>query len=219
MKPVLVIGGGGHARVVMDALRLRGISMLGICDPALPRGSAGPFGVTVLGGDDAVTAFAPDQVDLVNGVGSAQSTQARRLVFESFAKAGYRFAAVVHPSAIVAADVTLDEGAQIMAGAIIQSGTAVGRDAIVNTGARVDHDCRIGDHVHVAPGATLSGGVAVGAGSHIGVAAAVIQSVAIGRNCLIGAGTVVLRDVPDDTRLVTPASRTLPERAGPERAR
>lgn len=213
-KPVIVIGGGGHARVVMDALRLRGVSMLGICDPALPRGSAGPFGVAVLGDDEAVAAYAPAQVDLVNGVGSTQSTQARRQVFETFSGRGYRFAAVVHPAAIVAADVTLDEGAQIMAGAIIQSGTAVGRDVIVNTGARIDHDCRIGDHVHVAPGATLSGGVVVGAGTHVGVAAAVIQSVTLGRNCLIGAGTVVTRDVADDTRLVTPASRTLPERAG-----
>jgi sugar O-acyltransferase (sialic acid O-acetyltransferase NeuD family) len=213
-KPVIVIGGGGHARVVMDALRLKGISMLGICDPALPRGSAGPFGIAVLGDDEAVAAYAPAQADLVNGVGSIESTQARRRVFETFSRRGYRFAAVVHPAAIVAGDVTLDEGAQIMAGAIIQSGTAVGRDAIVNTGARIDHDCRIGDHVHIAPGATLSGSVSVGEGTHIGVAAAVIQSVRIGRNCLIGAGTVVTRDVADDTRLVTPASRTLPERAG-----
>lgn len=213
-KPVIVIGGGGHARVVMDALRLRGVSMLGICDPALPRGSAGPFGVAVLGDDEAVAAYAPAQVDLVNGVGSTQSTQARRQLFETFSARGYRFAEVVHPAAIVAGDVTLDEGAQIMAGAIIQSGTAVGRDVIVNTGARIDHDCRIGDHVHIAPGATLSGGVVVGAGTHVGVAAAVIQSVTLGRNCLIGAGTVVTRDVADDTRLVTPASRTLPERAG-----
>jgi len=212
-KPVIVIGGGGHARVVMDALRLRGVSMLGICDPALPRGSTGPFGVAVLGDDEAVAAYAPSQVDLVNGVGSTQSTQARRQVFETFGKRGYRFAAVVHPSAIVAGDVTLDEGAQIMAGAIIQSGTAVGRDAIVNTGARIDHDCRIGDHVHVAPGATLSGSITIGPGTHIGVAAAVIQGVKIGRDCLIGAGTVVTRDVADGTRLVTPASRTLPERA------
>lgn len=213
-KPVIVIGGGGHARVVMDALRLKGISMLGICDPALPQGSAGPFGIAVLGDDEAVAAYAPAQADLVNGVGSIESTQARRRVFETFSRRGYRFAAVVHPSAIVAGDVTLDEGAQIMAGAIIQSGTAVGRDAIVNTGARIDHDCRIGDHVHIAPGATLSGSVSVGVGTHIGVAAAVIQSIRIGRNCLIGAGTVVTRDVADETRLVTPASRTLPERAG-----
>jgi UDP-perosamine 4-acetyltransferase len=213
-KPVIVIGGGGHARVVMDALRLSGVSVLGICDPALPRGSAGPFGIAVLGDDAAVAAYAPAQVDLVNGVGSTQSTEARRQVFETFSRRGYRFAAVVHPAAIVAGDVTLDEGAQIMAGAIIQSGTAVGRDVIVNTGARIDHDCRIGDHVHIAPGATLSGGVVVGAGTHIGVAAAVIQSVTLGHNCLIGAGTVVTRDVADDTRLVTPASRTLPERAG-----
>ncbi len=213
-KPVIVIGGGGHARVVMDALRLRGVSMLGICDPALPPGTSGPFGVPVLGDDEAVAAFDPAQVDLVNGVGSIQSTQARRRVFEAFNRRGYRFAAVAHPSAIVAQDVTLDEGAQVMAGVIIQSGTAVGRNAIINTGARVDHDCRIGDHVHIAPGATLSGGVIVGEGTHVGVAAAVIQSVRLGRNCLIGAGTVVTRDVPDDTRLVTPASRTLPERAG-----
>lgn len=211
-KPVIVIGGGGHARVVMDALRLRGVSMLGICDPALPRGGTGPFGVAVLGDDAAIAAYPPVQVDLVNGIGSSQSTQSRRQIFDIFSARGYRFAGVVHPAAIVADDVTLDEGAQIMAGAILQSGTAVGRDVIINTGARVDHDCRIGDHVHIAPGATLSGRVMVGAGTHVGVAAAVIQAVTIGRNCLIGAGTVVLRDLADGTRLVTPASRTLPER-------
>ena len=210
-KPVIVIG-GGHARVVVDALRLCGISMLGICDPALPRGSEGPFGIAVLGDDKAVAAYAPEQVDLVNGVGSIESTQARRQVFETFRQRGYQFAAVVHPSAVIANDVTLGEGAQIMAGAIIQSGTTVGSDSIVNTGARIDHDCRVGNHVHIAPGATLSGGVVVGDGTHIGVAAAVIQSIKLGRNCLIGAGAVVTRDVADDTRLVTPTSRTLPGR-------
>jgi sugar O-acyltransferase (sialic acid O-acetyltransferase NeuD family) len=211
-KPVLVIGGGGHGRVVLDTLHLCGVAVRGICDPALPCGDLGPFGVRVLGNDEAVAGFDPKEVDLVNGVGSIESTVARRQVFETFSTRGYRFAVVVHPSAIVAADVALAEGAQVMAGAIIQPGTTIGRNAIINTGARIDHDCRIADHVHIAPGATLSGGVMVGEGTHIGVAAAVIQSVKLGRNCMIGAGAVVTRDVPDQTRLVTPTSRSLPER-------
>lgn len=210
-KSVIVIGGGGHARVVMDVLHLRAIPVIGICDPALVRGSVGPYGFPVLGDDEAVASYSPAQVELANGVGSTQSTQMRRQVYETFSARGYRFVEIVHPSAIIAGDVKLGEGAQIMAGAILQTGTAVECNAIVNTGARVDHDCHIGDHVHIAPGVTLSGAVFVGEGSHIGVAAAIIQSVKLGRNCLIGAGTVVTRNVPDDTRLVTPASRTLPE--------
>ena len=211
-KPVIVIGGGGHARVVMETLLRNHVSIIGICDPALAPSSTGPFGVPILGDDTALDSHGPSKIELVNGVGSTQSTRSRRQVFDTLGHRGYRFATVVHPSVIMADDVVLEEGAQVMAGAVVQTGVVIGRNAIVNTGARIDHDCRVGDHVHVAPGATLSGGVCIGAGTHIGAAAVIIQSVTVGENCLIGAGTVVLRDLPNDTRIITPVNRTLVDR-------
>ena len=212
-RPVIIVGGGGHAHVIIDALTRGGISVIGICDPALSKGSLGPLGVLVLGNDSALSGYPPSDVDLVNGVGSTSSTDSHRQVFEVFSRRGYRFVSVVHPSAIIARDVRVEEGGQLMAGVVVQAGTVIGRNTIVNTGSCIDHNCRLGDHVHVAPGVTLSGGVTVGSNTHIGVGASIIQSVIIGEHCLIGAGTVVLTNVDDGCRIVTPPSRTLIERA------
>ncbi|MGD9537707.1 MAG: acetyltransferase [Alphaproteobacteria bacterium] len=216
--PVIVIGGGGHARVVIDALLLQGRAILGVCDPALVTGAPGPFGLDLLGGDDAIAAHAPDAVRLANGVGAPGApgaarpqgtTQRRRAVFEAFGGRGYGFVTVVHPSAVIGHEVALGEGAQVMAGAVVQTGARIGLNAILNTGCRIDHDCRIGDHAHVAPGAVLSGDVTVEDDAFVGAGASVIQGMRIGRGAIVGAGTVVVRDVPAGARIVTPASRTL----------
>ncbi|MFN0042820.1 MAG: acetyltransferase [Alphaproteobacteria bacterium] len=209
---LIILGGGGHARVVIDALLARGATIEGLVDPALAAGGKGAFDIRVLGGDEALIGRDPASVLLANGIGSTQSTERRRARFEYFIGLGFAFVQVIHPSATLARDACLAEGAQVMAGAVLQSGTALGRNVLVNTRASLDHECRIADHVHIAPGATLSGGVAVGEGSHVGTGAIVIQGVRIGRNCLIGAGAVVLKDVPDGATLVTPQSRVT---AGP----
>ena len=134
---------------------------------------------------------------LANGVGSI-GDGTRRRVFERMKAAGYAFAHVEHPAATIAlAGVSLGEGAQIMAGAVVQPGVCIGADAIVNTRAAIDHDCVIGDHAHIAPGAVLCGEVVVGDDTHIGAGAVLIQGRRIGTGCLIGAGATVLRDVPD----------------------
>lgn len=207
MRPIIVLGGGGHARVIIDALLACNAAIKGLVDPALVACETGAFGVRVLGGDEVLEGIDPADVQLANGIGSTQSTERRRARFEHFLRLGFAFATVIHPSATLARDLRLAEGAQIMAGAVLQSGTTLGRNALVNTRASLDHDCLIGDHVHVAPGATLSGGVIVGDGTHIGSGAVVIQGVRIGRGCLIGAGAVVLKDVPDGAMLVTPQGR------------
>jgi UDP-perosamine 4-acetyltransferase len=207
--PIIVIGGGGHARVVIDTLLMLDCDILGVCDPALPPGRPGPFGLAVLGGDDAVAAHAPDEVRLVNGVGAPGAAERRRAVFESFGRRGYGFVTVVHPSAVIGREVALGAGAQVMAGAVVQTGARIGCNAILNTGCRIDHDCLIGDHAHIAPGAVLSGVVTVEDGVFIGAGASVIPGMRIGRGAMIGAGTVVVRDVPAGARIVTPASRTL----------
>ncbi len=201
-EPVVVMGGGGHAAVVIDALLLAGFEVAGICDPKLEPGSLGASRIAVLGGDDALDGWSPNTTLLANGVGSTRSTEARRGLFERFKKAGYRFATFVHPSAVVAEDVTLDEGAQVMAGAVVQPGAVLGRNTIINTRASVDHHCVIGDHAHVAPGATLSGSVRVGEGSQIGTGASIVQGIQIGRDALVCAGAVVTRDVADGEKVV-----------------
>lgn len=153
-------------------------------------------GVKIIGTDDLIHDFLPEQVMLVNGIGSTSSTRRRASVYERFKNMGFDFAQIIHPSATIADDVVLGEGAQILAGVIIQSGTTIGRNCIINNGAIIDHDCVIGDHVHISPGAVLAGDIQIGSMSHIGLSATILQGLKIGSNCLIGAGSVVIHDLP-----------------------
>lgn len=195
---MIILGAGGHAKVLVDSLRLQSIKLLGITDSDPNKKGQLLLGVPVMGNDEEVMKYPVETICLVNGVGSVRVNPRRRQLFEHFKSKGYQFASVVHPSAIIATDAVLSEGAQIMAGAIIQTGCRIGANAVINTGAIMDHDCHIGDHAHIAPGATLSGGVRIGNNTHIGTGATIIQGIQIGRNSLVAAGAVVIRDVPDD---------------------
>jgi sugar O-acyltransferase (sialic acid O-acetyltransferase NeuD family) len=205
--PIIVIGGGGHGRVVIDALLRAGAAVVGVIDPDRLVATRLPASVPWLGGDDELASYPPSRYRLAIGVGGIGDPQRRRL-FETFHRADYGFARVEHPAATIAlSGVSLGEGCQIMAGAVIQAGARIGADAIINTRAAIDHDCVVGDHSHVAPGAVLCGDVAVGEDSHIGAGAVVIQGVRIGRGCIIGANATILRDVPDRTIVFTRSER------------
>lgn len=195
--PVIVLGAGGHAKVLINALRLLSAKLLGATDADVGKRGQLLLDVPVMGGDEAVMKYPAETIRLVNGVGSVCVNTRRRQLFECFKSKGYQFVSVIHPSAIIAPDVVFSEGVQVMAGAIIQSGCHIGINAVINTGCVVDHDCHIGDHVHISPGATLSGGVRVGENAHVGTGATVIQGIQIGRDSLVAAGAVVIRNVPD----------------------
>lgn len=191
-RPVIIIGGGGHARVLMDALCRCKRKIAGFV--ALNK-----KGIRIAGhkipflGKDAVVfdKFSPGRVELVNGIGSVGDMTRRRDVFLKFKRKGFCFAQVVHPSAVIANDVELGEGVQIMAGAVIQTGTKVGANTIINTRASIDHDGLIGSHAHIAPGVTLCGDVAIGNGSFVGVGAVVVQGVNVGENMFIKAASLI----------------------------
>lgn len=200
--PVLILGAGGHAKVLIDTLQVSSAVIAGIVDSDPKLFNTNILGVPILGNDDVVGEFPPAEILLVNGLGSISLPVRRQQLFERFKILGYGFAKVVHPSAIVAADVNLNEGVQIMAGAVIQSGSHIGCNVIINTRASVDHDCHIGEHTHIAPGVTLSGGVSVATSSHIGTGATVIQGVRIGSSCVVGAGAVVVGNVVDSETVV-----------------
>lgn len=194
-KPVIIIGGGGHAKVLLDALLASGRTVIGFTDGNPERASL--LGLKRLGGDEVLAQFPPDQVELVNGIGSVGRPSTRAEVFGRLKGQGYGFAEVIHPTACIGREATLGEGVQILAGAVVQAGAQLASDVLVNTRAVVEHDCAIGSHTHISPGAVLCGGAVIGEGSHVGAASCVVQLIQVGRNCVVGAGAVVLKNVPD----------------------
>jgi UDP-perosamine 4-acetyltransferase len=200
--PVIILGAGGHAKVLIDTLQKESVPVIGITDLNQVKVGNMILGVPVISGDDALSAYAPENIRLVNGLASVESTSQRTRVYETFKERGYRFASVIHPSAIIASDVHLGEGVQIMAGAVIQPGSHVGENTIVNTNATIEHDCRIGAHVHIAPGVTLSGNVCISDRVHLGLSATVVQGIRIGAAAVIAAGAVVVTDVPPGAKVM-----------------
>ncbi|WP_218569333.1 acetyltransferase [Pseudomonas sp. KBW05] len=207
--PLILLGAGGHAKVLLSLIRACGFEVLGVCDPGLARRGVIEWrGIKVLGSDEAVFAMDPHSVGLVNGVGQLVRGAGRRSVFDAFAARGFGFPALVHPAAWVDESVSLSPGVQVMAGAIIQADVVIGENSIINTRASVDHDCQLGCDVHVAPGATLCGGVFLADRVFVASGATVIQGLSIGEGAVVGAGVAVVRDLAAHQTLLGPAARS-----------
>lgn len=211
------LGAGGHARAVIDAIRLSGAaSIVGLLDPGAPVGTE-VEGARVIGNDDLLDGLRRQGVTHVFiGVGGTTSLSTRRALFERAAAAGFAFVDAIHPSAIIAASAVIGRGPAILACAVVNPGARAGDNVIVNTGAIVEHDCTIGSHTHIATGARLAGAVEVGEGAHLGIGCSVRQSIRIGDGALVGAGAVVIQDVPERTVVVGVPARVL-RGAGPAR--
>ena len=200
--PVIILGAGGHAKVLVDILSRHNVTVIGMSDKYIIPHSRQISDAPIIGDDDVVFSYLTQEISLVNGLGSVDSKKHRQQIFEKFKEAGYFFCNVIHDSAILAKDVSYGEGLQVMAGAVIQPGCKLGSNIIINTRASIDHDCIINNHVHIAPGVIISGGVVIGEGTHIGTGAVIIQGVKIGAGSVVGAGAVVLKDVGDNTVVV-----------------
>ena len=193
-KPVVILGGGGHAKVVIDMLKIVGCDILGIVDKELKPGKQ-ILGISILGDDALVYKYNSDEIELANGIGALPGKTLRWQLGEKFRKDGYRFTTIVHPGAIIGSNVMISEGVQIMAGCVVQPYVEIGLDTIINTGATIDHDCKIGACCHIAPGVTLSGGIKVGKNVHIGTGANVVQQISISDGVTVRAGTLVSTDI------------------------
>lgn len=194
-QKVAIIGGGGHAAVLADAIRLAGHYIVGCTAPNEQDVRAD---LPWLGSDEEFIAKNdPSSLWMVNGIGTVRAGGTRKSLFHKYEGAGYRFLTIVHPSATVSDKAILEDGSQIMAGAIVQAHAVVGKDAIINTKASVDHHACIGNHVHVAPGATVCGEVQIGESAFIGAGATIVQGIRIGQAVTVGAGAVVIADVAE----------------------
>ncbi len=208
MKPIIIMGAGGHARVLIEALLQSGREIAGLVDPTMQLG-AKILGVQVIGNDETVYSFKTGEIELVNAIGVLPGKNDRWQLAARMRGKKYRFSQVIHPTAIIASDVILEDGVQIMAGAILQPGVSIGQDTIVNTGVIIDHDCRVKSNCHLSPGVILSGGVVVGEGAFVGTGTSIIQGITIGPNNIIGAGSVIFSDIPANMVCIQPRNNKL----------
>lgn len=189
-KEVIIIGAGGHGKVLADAIMQSGDRVLGFLDDDVSLPSQ-VCGIPVLG-------VSKDYVNypgayFVIGTGRADSRRRLSRLLE-----GVKWYTVIHPSAIVSGmDTHIGEGTVILANAVVNAGTYLGRHCIINTGAVVDHENRLGDFCHVAVGAKLAGTVSIGESTWVGIGACVSNNLTICGNCMIGAGTVVVRSIEE----------------------
>jgi sugar O-acyltransferase (sialic acid O-acetyltransferase NeuD family) len=213
MAGLLLLGAGGHARVVAET--------------ALATGRFGRIAFL----DDRCTDSAqlPDQLGwpVIGPFAAALDSQIRQQfpaalvaignaslrlqLLPRLAAAGYELPVVVHPTAWLSPSAQIGVGSVVFAQAAIQAQTVIGSGAILNTGCSVDHDAQLGHGVHICPGARLAGEVQVGDRSWIGIGASVIQQIRIGADVTVGAGAAVVRDLPDGVTAVGVPGRVLPQ--------
>jgi len=193
---IILVGGGGHARVILSVLERLGARIVGYT--AIEKSP--DFPCAYLGTDEVLlkNGYPSDQA-LVMGVGLPAPNPNRLVLVRHFTEAGFSFPPVTAPGAIVSADAELCLAAAVLDGAIVATGSRLGIGCIVNHNASVDHDCIIGDNSHVAPGATICGGVRIESNSFVGAGATVVPGVRVAENCIIAAGATVTASTEADS--------------------
>ncbi|MEQ6890524.1 NeuD/PglB/VioB family sugar acetyltransferase [Halomonas sp. CS7] len=192
MSDFIIVGGGGHARVVHCVLETLGHRVTGYTDPDPNSYAETPY----LGTDVFLTEEPIPKVhDLALGIGKVKTSPGRLVLLEHLQSYGYQFPVIRAKGAIMHQGVQSGMGTVVMDGAVVVTGSRLGCACIVNTSATVDHDCLLGDNVHVATGAILCGGVSVGDNGMIGAGATLVHGVSLCSDCVIGAGATVLRDI------------------------
>ena len=191
-QPVVVIGAGGHAKVVIEALRWSGWNVIGCTDgDPTPRQVVG---VPVLGGDEMLPGI------LASGVRHAfpafGNNALRERVGDRLIELGFEMPTAVGPNVNLSPSASIGRGVALFAGSSVNAEASLKDFVIINTGASVDHDGQIGRAAHIAPGCALAGCVQVGERAFLGAGVSVIPGIVIGSDTVVGAGSVVVRNLP-----------------------
>lgn len=195
-KEILLIGGGGHAKSIIDTVSTKSeIEIIGILDKAERVGEY-INDIPIIGTDDDLELYYKKGIrHIVLSIGSIGVPQVRYKLCQKIKAMGYAFPNIVDDTAILSEHTILGEGVYIGKGVILNMGTSIGDHCIINTGSIIEHDCKIHEFVHIASGATLCGSVEVHKMTHIGAGATIIQNKKIGSYSVIGGGSVVVTDI------------------------
>lgn len=195
-RKILLIGAGGHCKVILDLLLLgKEYEIAGLID-ARSRPGLKVSGVSVIGTDNDLPRFLKSGIKhCFIAIGSAGDPYLRVKLYDFVKKLGFVLPNLISPYALVSTHVVLGEGNYIAPGVFINAGTKIGDNCILNTGAIIEHDCKVGSFVHISPGSLLSGGVTVEDQAHIGAGSIIIQNLKVGKSAIIGAGSVVVEDI------------------------
>lgn len=187
-KEVVIIGAGGHGKVIADIILKAGDKIKGFLDDSYPVKQYF-IGYPILGKTSACKEI--KDVAFVIAIGNSHIRE--KIVKEVGELEWYT---AIHPTAVVSSlDVSVGEGTVVMANAVINPGTHIGKHCIINSGAIVEHDNQISDYVHVSVGAKLAGTVSLGDRTWIGIGAVISNNISICEECMIGAGAVVVKDI------------------------
>lgn len=210
MKEIVIIGAGGHAKVIIDIILQRkknlndNLLVKGILDDSFnEKEKKDLFGISIIGKINKILELSSN-VHYIIAIGN---NSIRKKISQNYKDIKYM--TLIHPKAIIAENVTIGEGTVVMAGVVINSYTKIGKHCILNTGSIIEHDNLIEDYVHVSPNATLCGEVFIGKESWIGAGGIIIQRIKIEEQSIIGAGSVVIKNVKKMSKIVGVPSRKI----------
>lgn len=195
-KNVIIIGAGGHSKVIADIIVKSQDNVLGFLDDNIPINTViiKEKNLKVLGKIEDSLKLKEKNNDIVFVVGIGNN-KTRKAIAENYPDLNYYTA--IHPSSQIALDVKIEDGTVIMANTCINASTIIGKHCIINTGAIIEHDNIIEDYVHISPNATVCGTVKIGELTHIGVGSTIKNNINICSNCIIGAGAVVVKKIEE----------------------
>ena len=202
---IVVLGAGGHAKVVIELLRDSG-ERVAVC----VGGMDSPdhcLDVTVLKGDEHLQKLR--EAGYGRAFVAIGSNRIRQEVAGQARKLGFSMVNAISPHAWISRSARLGCGIAIMAGAVVNAEAVIGDFAIINTGTTVDHDCIIGQAVHLAPQCALAGSVVIEDGAFLGIGCKVIPGMRIGQGALVGAGSVVINEIPASSTVVGVPARII----------
>jgi UDP-perosamine 4-acetyltransferase len=205
---VIIIGAGGHGRVVLDILRAAGqhkpIGFID-ADPQLAGTSIG--GLSVLGQANLLPKLKAQKVK--GAIVAVGDNRARRSYAKKLAEQGFELINAIHPSSVVSQTAKIGKNVVVAAGAVVGTDAIIADHTIINTSAIIDHECEIGQAAHICPGAALAGRVRIGEEASIGLGCRIIQCLTIGSQAVVGAGAVVIEDVPEGATVVGVPARII----------
>lgn len=188
-KDVMIIGAGGHAKVIADIVRKSGDNLVGFLDDSKEAGSEF-FDAFILGKTDSYSEYSDKEFIIAIGNNVIREQIAEQMQNVSFYTA-------IHPTAVIAEGASVGEGTCVMANAVINADANIGKHCIVNTASVVEHDNVISDYVHISPTAALAGTVNIGERTHVGIGAKVKNNTDICADVIVGAGAVVVKNITE----------------------